>query len=142
VGNIPYFSGANSFANVATTTASCTGNASCSAFTVIGSSPVTINVAASTAALSTALSDANTFSGVNKFTNASSDLGGTWQTLSPSHFDTFAYPFVASATLRFSPSQVGLVSNGGSTTIVGLSGLIGANNGLLYGFATSAIKTS
>lgn len=41
-GNIPYFSGANTFANVATTTASCAGTASCTPFTVIGSSPVTI----------------------------------------------------------------------------------------------------
>lgn len=39
VSNIPYFSGVNTFANVATGTASCTTGASCSSFTVIGSSP-------------------------------------------------------------------------------------------------------
>jgi len=40
------------------------------------------------AASSTLLSDNNTFSGVDKFTNASSDFSGTWQTFSPSHFQT------------------------------------------------------
>ncbi len=35
-GNIPYFSGVNTFANVATSTASCTTGASCSSFTVVG----------------------------------------------------------------------------------------------------------
>ena len=39
-----------------------------------------------TAASSTALGDANTWTGVNKFTNAGSDFSGTWQTYSPSHF--------------------------------------------------------
>jgi hypothetical protein len=38
------------------------------------------------AASSTLLGDNNAFSGVNKFTNASSDFSGTWQTFSPSHF--------------------------------------------------------
>lgn len=37
---------------------------------------------------STLLTDTNTFSGVNLFTNASSDFSGTWQTFSPSHFQT------------------------------------------------------
>ena len=56
------------------------------------------------AASSTLLGDANTFSGVDAFTNASSNFGGTWQTFSPSHFqvagtyDTFAYPFPSNAT--------------------------------------------
>jgi len=35
IGNIPYFSGVNTFANVATTTASCSGSTSCSSFIVI-----------------------------------------------------------------------------------------------------------
>ena len=39
-------------------------------------------------ASSTLLTDNNTFSGVNKFSNASSDFSGTWQTFSPSHFQT------------------------------------------------------
>jgi hypothetical protein len=40
------------------------------------------------AASSTLLTDANTFSGVNNFTNASSNFSGTWQTFAPSHFGT------------------------------------------------------
>lgn len=45
IGNIPYFSGANTFANVATSSATCTGSAACSAFTVVGSVSPAINVA-------------------------------------------------------------------------------------------------
>ena len=41
-----------------------------------------------TAASSTLLANSNTFSGVNSFTNASSNFGGTWQTYAPSHFQT------------------------------------------------------
>lgn len=37
-------------------------------------------------ASSTLLSDANNWTGVNLFTNASSNFAGTWQTFSPSHF--------------------------------------------------------
>jgi hypothetical protein len=39
-------------------------------------------------ASSTLLSDSNTFSGVDLFTNSSSNFAGTWQTFSPSHFQT------------------------------------------------------
>lgn len=53
----------------ATTTATCTGNASCSPFTVFGSTPVAINVSAGTAASSTLLGDSNTFSGNDTFNN-------------------------------------------------------------------------
>ncbi len=41
-----------------------------------------------TAASSTLLGDNNTFSGNDSFTNASSNFAGTWQTFSPSHFQT------------------------------------------------------
>jgi len=43
LGNIPYFTGVKTFGNVATTTATCTGNATCNPFTIIGSSPITIS---------------------------------------------------------------------------------------------------
>lgn len=42
VGNLPYFSGVNTFANVATTAVTCGSGASCTAFTAIGASPVSI----------------------------------------------------------------------------------------------------
>lgn len=42
IGSIPYFSGVNTFANISTTSASCAGTVSCSAFTVLGSGPITI----------------------------------------------------------------------------------------------------
>jgi len=49
-------------------------------------------------ASSTLLGDANTFSGVDKFTNSSSNFSGTWQTFSPSHFLT-SLAGAASSTL-------------------------------------------
>lgn len=39
-----------------------------------------------TAASSTLLGDSNTFSGIDLFTNSSSNFSGTWQTFAPSHF--------------------------------------------------------
>lgn len=59
------YSGSSSFQNVATTSVTCSGNTSCSTFTAIGSSPVTIS--SSGGASTTLLSDSNTFSGHNTF---------------------------------------------------------------------------
>ena len=80
-------------------------------------------------ASSTLFADTNTFSGVNKFTNASSDFAGTWQTFSPSHFDTFSYPFLSSATssllsftggiLSLASSTIGDSTQGGGLTVNG-----------------------
>jgi hypothetical protein len=127
-GNIPYFSGVNTFANVATTSATCTGNATCSAFTVIGSSPIAINVAAGTAASSTLLGDSNTFSGVNKFTNASSDFSGTWQTFSPSHFQV-AGSYLTAAITAIGPA--GQTQSGATQTLATSSAV--TNSGLTVG---------
>ncbi len=44
------YNGSGSFAGVSTTTASCTGSASCSTFTVLGSSPITISASGGGAA--------------------------------------------------------------------------------------------
>src|SRR3989344_5115528 len=52
----------------ATTTASCAGSVSCSAFTILGQSPVSISATDNTAS-TTLLSDSNTFSGTNTFSN-------------------------------------------------------------------------
>jgi hypothetical protein len=41
-------------------------------------------------ASSTLLGDNNTFSGIDSFSNASSNFGGTWHTFAPSHFFDFA----------------------------------------------------
>lgn len=89
-----------SMAGISTTTASCSGSASCTTFTIIGSSPVTISA-----------------------------TGGS----------TFGYPFIGNATSTTLTFSGGLVSQG-STTISGLpSGLVGNNNGLLYGFSSTSL---
>ena len=59
------------------------------------------------AASSTLLSDNNTFSGVDLFTNALSNFAGTWQGFSPSHFLT------GNQTITLS----GAVSGSGATSI-------------------------
>ncbi len=91
IGQIPYWT-SNGYPSLlgstATTSVTCTGTVSCGAFNVLGSSPITINGASGTSASSTLLTDSNTFTGVDKFTNASSDFSGTWQTHAPAYFQT------------------------------------------------------
>jgi trimeric autotransporter adhesin len=66
-------------------------------------------------ASSTLLSDNNTFSGIDSFTNASSNFAGTWQGFSPSHFDTFSYLFPSNATSTTLTFNAGLLSLASST---------------------------
>jgi hypothetical protein len=53
VGNLSYFSGVNTFANVATTSVSCSGSVSCTGFTAIGPSPITISASGGATGLAT-----------------------------------------------------------------------------------------
>ena len=91
IGQIPYWT-SNGYPSLlgstATTSVTCTGTVSCTGFNVLGSSPITINGTSGTSASSTLLSDSNTFTGVDNFTNASSDFSGTWQTYTPAYFQT------------------------------------------------------
>lgn len=110
LGDTNTWSGTNTFNN--TITGSITGNAGTATKLITaraingvnfdGTGPITIF-----AASSTLLGDANTFSGVDSFTNASSNFSGTWQTFSPAHFLT------ANQTVTLS----GDVSGSGSTAI-------------------------
>ena len=85
------------------------------------------------AASSTLLSDTNIFTGLNNFTNASSNFAGTWQSLTPAAFQpagsyaTFGYPFpnnatttglgiYASSTIGNGAQNGGLTINGGATS--------------------------
>lgn len=83
------------------------------------------------AASSTLLGDANTFSGVDKFTNASSDFGGTWQTFSPAHFLTGNQSITLS----------GAVTGSGATAITTSFGNAGANTVLANNTSGSAAPT-
>jgi hypothetical protein len=84
---------------IATTSAACSGSVSCSGFTIIGSSPVTITGTDSTAS-TTLFSDTNTFTGRQIFTNSSTTLG------------SFNY---ASATTAY----IGTLNLGGPLTLSG-----------------------
>ncbi len=167
VGDVPYVTGANTFGQVSTSTPSIgsvltysgtLGNllgGSSGTFSIANSavtnamlanSSVTVNGVSislggsGTVASTTLLGDNNTFGGVDLFTNASSNFGGTWQTFSPSHFDTFVYPFIGSATssvITFSggistPELTNLTSNGLTYTAGG--------NGTLNTVATSSVS--
>src|SRR3990167_5909403 len=94
-------------------------------------------------ASSTLLTDSNTFSGINLFTNASSNFDGTWQNLSPSAFAQFSYLFPNNATSTTLTFSGGLVSSASTTFSQLGTGLTGSNNGLLYGnIATTTASCS
>lgn len=98
IGQLAYFTGVTptSLGSVATNTVTCTGNATCATFTALASAPVTINVAAGTAASSTLLADNNTFSGINIFNNILRST--STQSTSTNFFSQFA--FIPQATDR------------------------------------------
>ncbi|MDE1945112.1 MAG: hypothetical protein KGI03_02435, partial [Patescibacteria group bacterium] len=86
----------------------------------------TFNAGASitiTAASSTLLANNNTWSGINTFTNASSNFAGTWQGYSPSAFATFSYPFPANATTTLLSLSGGFTAYASST--IGKGGVNG-----------------
>jgi len=77
-------------------------NGASNALTWSGGSFGCNTISAGSGASSTLLGDANTFGGVDSFTNGSSNFGGTWQTFSPSHFQTAlttpTWPIILSGT--------------------------------------------
>lgn len=153
-GAVLYATGVNTFASAATTTASCTGNATCTAFTVIGSTPVTINVAAGNAASSTLLGDTNTFSGTDVFSNplkiASLNglIGGNnGNTYAVSTSSLNASITGNAATVTTNANLSGVITSSGNTTSFGSqsAGVLGnpatGNTGVLatstlYGVST------
>lgn len=105
-GGLAYWTSSGAFpetlGTVATTTATCTGIVSCTGFTVIGTSPITINASAGSSASSTLLGDTNTFSGTDIFSNTikvaslSGLIGGNAGTL---------YAFASSSLFGYIPVQ-------------------------------------
>ncbi len=81
--NLLVSNGAAGVYGAATTSASCSGTVSCTAFTILGSSPITITGAAGTSASTTLLTDTNTFTGTNNFGNITA-TGATTTSLSVS----------------------------------------------------------
>jgi hypothetical protein len=98
------------------------------------------------AASSTLLTDANTFSGVNSFTNALSNFAGTWQGNSPSAFQTelagatgqfpyFSGTNTLTATSSIYLSSKGYVGIGTTSPYANLSVMAGGN------YASQALST-
>lgn len=73
-GNLPYFSGVNTFANVATTSVTCSGNTTCTSFTAIGASPITI----SSTGGGTGLSTTSPISGSNVLVYSAAGAGAAY----------------------------------------------------------------
>ncbi len=76
-------------------------------------------------ASTTLLGDANTFSGVDLFTNSSSNFSGTWQTYSPSHFQV-AGSYLTAAITALGPAnqtQTGPTQTLATSSAVTVSGL-------------------
>lgn len=61
IGQMPYWTGVNTFGSVATTTATCAGTVSCTSFTILGSTPITLTGSASggTQSVSTSTNETN-----------------------------------------------------------------------------------
>jgi hypothetical protein len=80
------------------------------------------NCVVGSTASSTLLGDNNTFSGIDSFTNSSSNFSGTWQTFSPSHFQTAG-------------TYIGVLGNYASTTgaSISLSTTTETTNGVTQG---------
>jgi hypothetical protein len=94
------------------------------------------------AASSTLLGDNNTFSGTDKFTNAASDFGGTWQTFSPSHFLTGNQTITISGAVSGS-GATSIVAQFASTTPVQYGGTASTTlGGILAGNGTAAVKSA
>lgn len=81
------------------------------------------------AASSTLLTDANSFSGVNMFTNAASNFAGTWQTFSPSHFQ------VAGSYLTSVTGTYPILSSGGTTPNISFTSTSTLSNGVGISFS-------
>jgi len=86
-------------------------------------------------ASSTLLTDNNTFSGIDSFTSASSNFGGTWQTFSPSHFDTYGWPWTI-ATYN------GTTSNATSTQEHYIEGFSASSTSQLVNASTTEVSAS
>lgn len=109
------YGGTNAYQSVATTSASCSGNASCSVFTVIGSAPITISSALS--ALSPNSIAAFNGSGVLIATGTQLTIGNLLSTTTAT--STFAGPVGIATTTFNGDFGIGPRSANASSTVAG-----------------------
>lgn len=140
-GNLIYGSLTAPLQNVATTSVTCAGTASCSQFTVIGSSPITIT--GSGGGGGTYPFTPKTYAG-NQVSATSSPIWDTATTfpafIASSTFSTY----LAATSTYFTQSSSSQLTNTGSTWLTGLTQGLVANdaNHLLYGTATGTLSGS
>lgn len=116
-GNLLYGSGTGAIQSVATTSATCAGNATCSSFTVIGASPVTIT--------GTGLSGYDAFT--HPFTGSSATtslmlLNGGASTTAQSVLDYIAVGRVATTTIRGETTATSTFAGGIEGVYLNLTG--------------------
>lgn len=115
-GNLLYGAGTNALQSVSTTTASCSGSASCTSFTVIGSSPVTISASGgSPGGLNTQVqyNNAGVFGGVSGATTNGTILSLTNALLGGATLTTSS---VNGVTLTTGGSSTAFLNGAGSYT--------------------------
>ena len=100
-GQLPYWTSTNgtpaTLGGVATTSVTCTGDASCTAFTVIGSSPITIN--------------------------STGGAGGSWATTSSNYYNSQFRDWIVNSAGSLTPSTTRDVLMNSSTTLQNFTGL-------------------
>lgn len=147
---IIYGNGLNPVGSAATTTASCSGSASCTPFTVIGSSPVTISATGGTGGTGTvSTSTHETAGGLPYWTSTSGTPALLGQT-STSSISVGTSLTVTGGSLGYQVGGSAVTINAiqdirttasptfAGATIGSLAGLIGGNAGNLYAIATSS----
>lgn len=123
--------------SVATTSASCSGNTTCTAFTVLGSSPITISSTGGGSGLSTTspISDSNVL--VYSSTGAGAAYGAATSTLTVS--GPFTYPSISVIGASGAITYTGLAT----TSQPSSSNLLTSNGGSgVYGTATSTLTAT
>lgn len=148
IGNIPYFTGVNTFGNVATTSVSCSGSVSCTSFTAIGASPITITGTANIGTVSTSTNEtagelaywtstSGTPALLGKVATTSPTFGlgftsgGTWNILGSAPTLSIATSSLYSGTIGQFPYFTGTNSLAGTSTIsIATNGALTIDNGL------------
>lgn len=135
VPNLAYFTGVNTFGNVATTSVTCAGTVSCTGFNVIGPSPITITGSAASSGLSTT----TPLSGGNLLVYSAGGTGSAFGVATSTL--TASSPLTGSFTQVGSGGSLGLgtvgIANGGTATTTG-----GYTNGVEYFDGSTLTNTS
>lgn len=129
-GRLLYGSGTSALQTVATTTASCSGSASCSTFTVIGSSPVTISATGGVGGSGTVATSTHETPGTLSYWTSNSGTPARLGKVATSSI-TYSSPFTTSGTAGY------IVGGSGFTLGLDTTGTWSGNAGSATKLATA-----